>query len=114
MESWPPIVRPERGMLAVGMPSCVGYQYFSSHSISWFLCFRIFFAFGIVEFCFRGKWSFEKVWLDGVRWESDTDFFAASSKAFDDFAVQLEWEWWFGSTVGADDGVARAVWTHLV
>ena len=52
--------------------------------------------------------------LNFVSEESGTDFFAASSKAFDDFAVQLEWEWWFGSTVGADDGVARAVWTHLV
>ena len=76
--------------------------------------FSIFLLLESLNFVFRWKWSFEEVWLDGVRWESDTDFFAASSKAFDDFAVQLEWEWWFGTAVRADDGVTRAVWTHLI
>jgi len=45
---------------------------------------------------------------------SDTNLFAASPESLDDFAVQLEWEWWLRATVRADDGVAGAVWTHVV
>ena len=39
--------------------------------------------------------------------------FTATAKTFDDFAIQLQREWWRGTTVRTDNSIAGAVWTHV-